>query len=88
PVDLAPYMRELVARDVFVGSVYALVDDLGYATSVEEATWFRLAEIAADLNVRAHILAAMGVPADALAAELERFYDSSFLDAPTIGGFL
>lgn len=88
PLDVTPYMRELARRDVFVGSVYAIVDEHAYETTVEEATWFRLAEIAADLNVRARILAAMGVPVESLAAELVRFYDSTFLDAPTIGAFL
>lgn len=88
PIDIAPYLRELVRRDVFAGSVYAIVDEHEYKTSVEEATWFRLAEMAADLDVRARILDAMGVPREEIPAELVRFYDSTFLDAPTIGGFL
>lgn len=87
-VDLRVYLSQLVARDVFVGSVYALVDEHEYGTTVEEATWFRLAEIVADLNVRARILDAIGVPAREMPDELVRFYDSTFLDAPTIGGFL
>ncbi|HET6406110.1 MAG TPA: YkgJ family cysteine cluster protein [Candidatus Thermoplasmatota archaeon] len=87
-MDLRPYLASLVERDVFAGSVYALVDEHDYATTVEEATWFRLAEIVADLNVRARVLASLGVAPDALPDELVRFYDSTFLDTPTIGGFL
>ncbi|MEA3200375.1 MAG: hypothetical protein QOE90_1803 [Thermoplasmata archaeon] len=88
PADLAPYFASLVARRVFTGSVYALVDDEDYAISVEQATWLRLAEVAADLAARAHVLAKLGVPADRIEDETARFYDSAFLDAPTIGGFL
>jgi Fe-S-cluster containining protein len=85
---LRAYALELARRDVFTGSVYALVDDLDYETSVAEATWWRLAEVVVDIGVRARILLALGVaPAD-VPAETVRFYDSTFLDAPTIGGFL
>lgn len=85
---LLPYLRHLVQRDLFTGSVYALVDDSDYATSVDEATWLRLAEIATDLALRSRVLAALGTPPDRLADETARFYDSTFLDSPTIGGFL
>lgn len=85
---LRPYVAELVARGVFEGSVFAMVDDLRYETSVEEATWFRLAEIVSDLAVRARILQQLGVAPAQLADETARFYDSTFLDSSTIGGFL
>lgn len=85
---LRDYALELTRRDVFLGSVFALVDDLDYETSVAEATWWRLAEIAADLVVRARLLLAMGIPSEDVPAETVRFYDSTFLDSPTIGGFL
>lgn len=85
---LAPYLRELTGRGIFEGSVFALVDDLDYETTVEEATWWRLAEVVSDLAVRARILAAMGVAPERLADETARFYDSTFLDSSSIGGFL
>lgn len=85
---LSEHALRLAGRDVFLGSVYALVDDMGYETSVAEATWWRLAEVVADLAVRARILLAMGVTASDVVAETIRFYDSTFLDSPTIGGFL
>ena len=85
---LVEYVRELAARDLFVGSVYAVVDDLAYETSVEEAVWWRLAEIVADVAVRARVLRGVGVSDAHLPGEVVRFYDSTFLDAPTIGGFL
>lgn len=85
---LRPYLSELTARGVFEGNVFAIVDDLGYETTVEEATWFRLAEIVADLAVRARILTQLGVAPECLADETARFYDSTFLDSSTIGGFL
>ena len=88
PADLAPYFARLTKRRLFTGSVYALVDESEYATSVEQATWLRLAEVAADLAVRAWVLREMRVAPAALADESARFYDSTFLDSPTIGGYL
>ena len=85
---LQPYLRRLAERRLFAGSVYALVDDHDYGLTVEQATWLRLAEVAADLVVRARVLLAMGTSAERLADETARFYDSAFLDSPTIGGFL
>lgn len=87
-LDLRPYLTELVARDVFLGGVYAIVDEQAYETTIEQATWFRLAEVVADLNVRVRVLEGVGVAPEAMPAELVRFYDSTFLDSPTIGGFL
>ncbi|HWH09010.1 MAG TPA: hypothetical protein VNX21_07400, partial [Candidatus Thermoplasmatota archaeon] len=75
-------------RRAFAGSVYALVDDADYAMTVEEATWARLAEVGADLAVRARVLRDLGTPEAALVDEADRFHDSAFLDAPTIGGWL
>lgn len=86
--DVRAYLAKLIERDIFVGSVYSLVDDLEYTTSVKAATWFRLVEIVADLRVREHILDALGVAPDAMASELVRFYDSTFLDSETIGAIL
>jgi Fe-S-cluster containining protein len=85
---LAERVRFLVGRPSFAGSVYAIVDDADYETTVEEAAWWRLGEIASDLAVRARVLAAMGIPSGQLADEAARFYDGAFLDAPTIGGWL
>lgn len=85
---LAAYVQRLTQRGVFAGGVYAIVDDTDYESTVEEATWWRLVEVVVDLAVRARVLVAMGTPADRLADETARFYDSTFLDAPTIGGFL
>ena len=85
---LAPYLAHLVGRQLFTGSVYALVDDSEYGTTVEQAAWLRLAEVVVDLVVRARVLRAMGVPEADVPAEVARFYDSTFLDSPTIGGFL
>lgn len=85
---LFAYLQRLTRRRLFTGSVYALVDDSGYETTVGQATWLRVAEVAADLVVRARVLAAMGTPPEAVPDEVVRFYDSTFLDAPTIGGFL
>ncbi|HUR69286.1 MAG TPA: YkgJ family cysteine cluster protein [Candidatus Thermoplasmatota archaeon] len=86
--DLRPYLRELAARGVFEGSVFALVDESDYTTTVPQATWWRLAEVVADLSVRARILALLDVPPARIAEETARFYDSTFLDADGIGGFL
>lgn len=88
PASLAPYFRALTQRRLFTGSVYALVDESDYELHVEQAAWLRLAEVAADLAVRAFVLERLGVAPDELAHETMRFYDSAFLDSPTIGGFL
>ena len=88
PVDLGPILARLVERRAFAGSVYALVDDAEYEMSVEQATWARLAEVGADLAVRARVLHALGIPRERLVEETDRFHDSAFLDAPTIGGWL
>lgn len=85
---LFAYLQELARRRIFAGGVYAIVDDAGYETTVAEAAWWRVAEVVADLAVRARVLAALGVAPEAVADETARFYDSAFLDAPTIGGFL
>ncbi len=85
---LATYLGRLVTRRLFVGSAYALVDDDGYETTVEEAVHARFIELVCDLSVRARILRALGIPDERLADEVARFYDSTFLDTPTIGGFL
>jgi hypothetical protein len=66
--------------------VYDLVDESEYETSVEDATRERLSELGEDLALRAGILRAMG--AGNIPEEVARFYDTTFLDASTIGGWL
>lgn len=85
---LARYLSRLATRRLFVGTAYALVDDSDYALAVEDAVKLRVAEVVVDLALRARILQAMDVPPQDIPAEVERFYDSTFLDAPTIGGWL
>lgn len=85
---LGKVLQRLTQRRAFAGSVYALVDDHDYAMTVEQATWARLAEVGSDLAVRARVLHALGEPMETLADEADRFHDSAFLDAPTIGGWL
>jgi hypothetical protein len=64
------------------------VDDTGYEIGVADAAEVRFADLAAGLAVRADILRRLGVPWEQVAGEAERFYDSAFLDHPTIGGWL
>lgn len=85
---LAAYAARLTARRLWAGTVYALVDDDEYETSVEEAVHARFVELVCDLTLRARVLEALDTPAATLVDEVARFYDSTFLDAPTIGGFL
>ncbi|MFA5862269.1 MAG: hypothetical protein WDA16_11305, partial [Candidatus Thermoplasmatota archaeon] len=85
---LVPYLHSLIARRSFLGSAYAIVDDGDYESTVEEAIWWRVAEVSVDIVARARVLRAMGVADNDLAEETARFYDSAFLDAPTIGGWL
>lgn len=88
PGSLFPYVQRLASRRAFAGSVYALVDDADYQVTVEQAAWMRAAQVGSDLVVRARVLLALGTPEDRIAEETARFYDSAFLDAPTIGGWL
>jgi hypothetical protein len=83
---LMPYLERLTRRGSFAGSVYDIVDESEYETTMEEATRERLAELGEDLALRAGILRAMGA-AD-ITDEVARFYDTTFLDASTIGGWL
>lgn len=85
---LAAYVSRLATRRAFIGQVYAIVDEDEFETTVEEATHARVLEIVCDLALRARMLAALGTPADRLPDEVARFYDTTFLDAPAIGGFL
>lgn len=85
---LLAYLRRLAARRLFVGSAYAVVDDTDYESTVEEAVWWRVAEVSVDLVARALVLDALGTPRERLADEVARFYDTTFLDSPAIGGFL
>lgn len=90
--ELFRYLERLVARDVFLGSAFALVDENGYEHRVREAVAARLGEVVVDLALRARMvpLTLKGrelTPAE-VADEVARFYDCDFLDAPTIGGFL
>jgi Fe-S-cluster containining protein len=79
-------LRRLVRRDCFFGGAAALVDASDYEVGLEQAARLRLAAMACDLAVRAHLLRGLGLPVDA--DELGRSYDAAFLDAPTIGGWL
>jgi Fe-S-cluster containining protein len=81
-------LSHLVGRQVFLGQVYAAVDDLDYGVGVEEAAEARVLGLAAELVLRAGLLKALGIPEADLAAEAWRFEDSAFLDHPTIGGWL
>ena len=85
---LFAYAQRLTERRSFAGSVYALVDTLDYAVDVESATLLRLAEMVTDLALRVRVLEGLDVPVAQLPDEAERFYDTTFLDAPTIGGWL
>lgn len=81
-------LRRLARRDVLVGQVYEAVEASRYRLTVEKAGRQRVAQVAADLVVRAQVLEALGVPEELLAGEAQRFYDAEFLEAPTIGGWL
>lgn len=85
---LQAVLRRLASRDLFAGQVFDIVDASKYRLNVERAAHQRVAQAAADLAVRVQVLQALRVPDVQLAAEAERFYDSAFLDAPTIGGWL
>jgi len=85
---LVAVLQRLAGRDLMAGSVYHLVDETGYEVSVADAAAIRLGDMAADLALRAEILHRLGTPWSEVAAEAERFYDSAFLDTPTIGGWL
>ncbi|MEA3144149.1 MAG: hypothetical protein QOG31_1473 [Thermoplasmata archaeon] len=87
-VGLAQAMARLAARDLLAGSIFHMVDDTGYEIGVADAAEVRFADLAAGLAVRADILRRLGVPWAQVAGEAERFYDSAFLDHPTIGGWL
>ncbi len=86
--DLLGHLERLARRGVFAGSVYERVDDVDYELDVADATRARLEEMAGDLAVRCAVLQGLGVPPQELADEAARFYDSAFLDTPTIGGWL
>lgn len=87
---LAPYVRLLLARQVFRDSAFARVDDHKYAFGVEQALAARAVEIASDLALRVRLVRAVLPAADAraVADEAARFYDADFLDTPAIGAFL
>lgn len=81
-------VARLATRDLLAGSIFHLVDDTGYEIGVVDAAEIRFADMAAGLAIRADILHRLGVPWEQVPAEAERFYDSAFLDHPTIGGWL
>ncbi len=87
---IAAYLRHLTSRTLLLGSAYDAVDAVDYDATVGEALAARLATVASDLAVRAWILRHLGTaPTPAiLGDEVARFYDTEFLDMPTIGGFL
>ncbi len=81
-------IARLATRDLLAGSIYHMVDDTAYKIAVRDAAEIRFADMAAALALRADILHRLGIPWDQVPAEAERFYDSAFLDHPTIGGWL
>lgn len=81
-------MLRLSGRDLLAGAIHHLVDDTGYEVSVADAAAIKLGDIAADLALRAEVLHRMGIPWPEVPAEADRFYDSAFLDLPTVGGWL
>lgn len=81
-------MRRLAKRDLLRGAIYHLVDETGYEVSVADAAAIKLGDMAADLALRAELLHRLGIPWNDVPAEADRFYDSAFLDTPTIGGWL
>lgn len=85
---LAQVLARLATRDLLAGSIFHLVDDTDYAITIADAAEIRFADMAASLALRADLLHRMGIPWEAIPAEAERFYDSAFLDHPTIGGWL
>lgn len=85
---LAQTMRDLSQRDLLVGAIYDLVDASDYAIAVRDAADIMFADMAASLALRADILHRLGTPWSEVPAESRRFYDSAFLDHPTIGGWL
>lgn len=85
---LLAILQRLATRDLLAGAIYYFVDDTGYKVSIADATQIKFGDIAADLALRADILHRMGIPWEEVPAEAERFYDSAFLDMPTIGGWL
>ena len=85
---LAGVMSRLATRDLLAGSIFHLVDDTDYAITVADAAEIRFADLAAGLAIRADILHRLGIAWEQVPAEAERFYDSAFLDHPTIGGWL
>ncbi len=87
-VGLAEVMARLATRDLLAGSIYHMVDDTGYEIGVADAAEVRLADMAAALALRADILHRLGVAWADVPAEADRFYDSAFLDHPTLGGWL
>lgn len=81
-------MRRLAERDLLAGAIFHLVDEAAYEISVADAAAIKVGDMAADLALRAEILHRLGMPWPEVAAEADRFYDSAFLDLPTIGGWL
>ena len=88
---LYDYLRHLASRDAFLGGAFHLLDEHDYAAPLRQAIAVRLGEVVVDLVLRARLIPATlqrALPPAELAEEVARFYDSDFLDAPTIGGYL
>jgi hypothetical protein len=87
---LFPHFAELLGRESFAGSVFDRMDEERYERPMAEATRLCAADVATDLLLRASLLAKRRPELEPtlLALEARRFYDSDFLDRPTIGAWL
>jgi Fe-S-cluster containining protein len=81
-------LQRLTRRDLFAGAIYHVVDESEYGITVRDGAEVLFADVAAALALRAELLHRMGIPWGEVPGEAERFYDSAFLDHPTIGGWL
>ncbi len=87
---LRDYIRTLNARDSFMGSVFAIMDENGYEDDMSNSYYGCLSVTVMDLLWRMSMLdhfMGTGVGAEGM-REAIIFYDMDRLDAPTIGAFV
>ena len=87
---LADYVSVLNGRDSFLGSVFYMMDDLGYEDDMANSYYGALCVTIIDLLWRASLLDhffGTGMGAEGI-REAIIFYDMDRLDAPTIGAFV
>lgn len=84
------HLARLLRRESFAGGVFDRVDDSEYTIGVAQAAREEAAIVAAELALRARLLAQIAPRPDpaAWALEARKFYDSDFLDRPAIGAWL